>query len=158
MKALRPLIAGWLALTLSAGCTGARAHTPPAIRYGESACAECRMLINEARFAVTAVTNSGEPVAFDSTECLVRYLQRGGQSLATIWVHDYAGSRWMLADQAFYVASSELATPMGQGIVAVGSESEARALAAQVHGQVVTFAQLPTLIRRVAAANETRSE
>ena len=158
MKARRRLVAGWLTLALSAGCTGAHAHTPPAIRYGESACAECRMLINEARFAVTAVTHSGEPVAFDSTECLVRYLQRGGHALAETWVHDYAGSRWLPADQAFYVVSSEFATPMGQGIVAVGSEFEARALAAQVHGQQVTFAQLPMLIQRVAATNETRSE
>ena len=158
MGTFTQLMLGTLSVTLVAGCAGSSTRTPPPIRYGESACAECRMLINEARFAVTAVTSSDEPVAFDSIECFVRSLQRDGQRLAHMWVHDYAGSRWIPADEAFYVISAELATPMGQGVVAVGSASAARALAAQVHGREGTFAQLPTLIQRAGASHHTRSE
>ena len=114
------------------------------------------MLINEARFAVTAKTATDEPVAFDSTECLVRYLQRGGLPLAQIWVHDYNAERWLAADEAFYVASPALATPMGPGIVATASADDASRLAGTVHGRVLGFAQLATVIAKTTT-NETRS-
>lgn len=130
---------------------------PPAIRYGASACAECRMLINEARFAATAKTTADDAVAFDSTECLVRYLHRGGSPLRQIWVHDYHAERWLAAEEAFYVASSELATPMGQGIVATATADAASRLASTVHGRVLRFAQLAALVDQRATSDETRS-
>ena len=155
MRARRPLVwalSGWLA----AGCA-ASSESLPAIRYGESTCAECHMLINEARYAAAAVTKADEPVVFDSIECLVRYLHRDETSLARVWVHDYEADRWLVSDEAFYVASQELTTPMGQGVVATASASEADRLAGTVHGRVMRFAQLAALIDTTATINESRS-
>ncbi len=114
------------------------------------------MLINEARFAVTAKTATDDPVAFDSTECLVRYLQRGSPPLAQIWVHDYNAERWLAAAEAWYVASPELATPMGQGVVATASIEDANRLASTVHGRVLRFAQLAALVDEHTTSHETR--
>ena len=155
MCAVRGLVTTIASLLLS-GCA-ASSHGPPAIRYGTSACAECRMLINEARFAVTAKTATDDPVAFDSTECLVRYLQRGGPPLTQIWVHDYHAERWLAANEAFYVASSELATPMGQGIVATATEHDANQLARTTHGRVLRFTQLAALVNQRTTSDDTRS-
>ncbi len=130
---------------------------PPAIRYGASACAECHMLISEARFAVTAKTAADDPVAFDSTECLVRYLHRGGTPLTQIWVHDYNAERWLAVEDAFYVASPELATPMGQGLVATASADAANQLARTTHGRLLRFAQLAELVNQRTTSDETRS-
>lgn len=155
MRALRPL--AWsLSALFVAGCA-ASSGGPPTVRYGESACAECRMLINEARYAAAALTTTSEPVVFDSTECLVRYLHRRGASLARIWVHDYGADRWLVAEEAFYVASPELTTPMGKGVVAIATPPDADQLAGTVHGRVLRFAQLDELIDGTATANETRS-
>ena len=115
------------------------------------------MLINEARFAVMAKTATDDPVAFDSTECLVRYLRRGGAPLIQMWVHDYSTEQWLTATEAFYVASQELATPMGQGLVATASADEADRLASTVHGRVLRFAELAALINEHTTSNETRS-
>jgi len=155
MSALRGIavaLAGLLASSCAAAPSG-----PPAIRYGASACAECRMIVNEARFAVTAKTATGDPAAFDSTECLVRYLQRGGPPLAQIWVHDYDAERWLAAAEAWYVASPELATPMGQGLVATASADAASRLARATRGRVLRFAQLAESVNQHTTSDETRS-
>jgi copper chaperone NosL len=112
------------------------------VRYGESTCAECRMIINEARYAAAALTAAGEPALFDSTECLVRAVRRDPAALARMWVHDYGAERWLAAEEAFFVASPELTTPMGGGVVALATASTAEGLAAEVHGRVMRFAQL----------------
>ena len=98
-----------------------------------------------------------EPVVFDSTECLVRYLHRDGISLARVWVHDYGADRWLVSDEAFYVASPELTTPMGQGVVATASAPEAKRLAGTVHGRVMRFAQLAAVIGQTTTTNNARS-
>ncbi len=144
-----------LLAVLLAGCAASPVG-PPTIRYGTSPCAECHMLINEARFAAVALTGAGEPVLFDSTECLARYFRRHG-ALSRVWVHDYGSDRWLAAEDAFYVVSSKLMTPMGQGIVATASTPEANRLAGAVHGRVLRFAQLTALIDSSVAANEQRS-
>ena len=155
MRARRPLV--WaLSGLFAAGCA-ASSGGPPTIRYGESACAECHMLINEARYAAAAVTRTDEPVVFDSIECLVRYLRRDGTSLARVWVHDYGANQWLVSDEALYVVSPELTTPMGQGVVATASAPEAKRLADTVHGRVLRFAQLAALIDHTATTNEPRS-
>ena len=145
-------LSGWLA----AGCT-ASSVGPPTIRYGESACAECRMLINEARYAAAAFTKANEPVVFDSIECLVRYRHRHGNSLARMWVHDYGADRWLSAEEALYIASPELTTPMGQGVVATASASEADRLAGAAHGRVLRFAQLAASLGQRTTTNDPRS-
>ena len=155
MRAPRRFI--WVLSGLVAAGCAASSVDPPAIRYGESACAECRMLINEARYAAAAVTRTDEPVVFDSTECLLRFLRRNGTSMARVWVHDYGADRWLVSDEAFYVVSPELTTPMGQGVVATASAPEADRLAGTVHGRVLRFAQLATLIDNTATTNEPRS-
>ena len=155
MRARPPLI--WaLSGLLAAGCA-ASSSAPPTIRYGESACAECRMLINEARYAAAAVTAAGEPAVFDSIECLVRYLHRDGVSPARVWVHEYEADRWLVSDEAFYVASQEFTTPMGQGVVATASAPAADRLAGAVHGRVLRFGQLAALINDTIITHEPRS-
>ena len=114
------------------------------------------MLISEARYAAAASTQAGEPIVFDSTECLVRHVRRAGSSLARMWVHDYGADRWLAAADAFYVASPELATPMGQGVVATASAAEADRLAGTARGRVLRFAQLADWMDR-AAQDDTRS-
>lgn len=144
MAVVRALAATATAVWFLSGCA-ASSDGPPAIRYGASACVECRMLINEARFAVTATTAAGDPVAFDSTECLLRYLPRGGAPPARIWVHDYTAERWLAAEEAWYVVAPALATPMGQGIVATAGAEAANELAQTTRGRVLRWPQLAAL-------------
>ena len=151
MRRLRPTVRA-LAGLLLAGCA-ASSEGPPPVRYGASPCAECRMLISEARYAAAAFTRAGDPVLFDSIECLVRYLRGQGQPLARMWVHDYEADRWTPAERAFYVASAEIATPMGQGVVATAGADAADRLAGAAHGRVLQFTQLDAVINGAATSH-----
>lgn len=130
--------------TVLGGCGAKQMEGPPPIRYGHTACTECRMLINEERFAASLVTADEAVETFDSVECLLRRLDHHQpERLTRVWVHDYDSAKWLDAQDAWYVQSADIATPMGRGLVAVGTEAAAKRLAAAAHGRVMRFHEIP---------------
>ena len=130
----------WLPLgAILIGCQADLVDRPPTIRYGEEPCAQCRMLIGDARYAAVLVTVAGEAQKFDEIGCLIRYRAQHPEPPRAVWVHAYRTDEWLAADQAVFVQSAELATPMGSGIVALANEEEARGVARQTSGAVVPF-------------------
>ncbi len=129
-------------LLVSMGCQASPPlDKPPDIRYGEDACDQCRMIISEPRFAAAYVTPQGEVRRFDDIGDMVLFLL-DQQEEGTLWVHDYETEDWLKADQAFFVISQALYTPMGYGVVALGDEERAKKLAAENQGEVVSFKEL----------------
>lgn len=132
---------------LLAGCSsGVAVDTPPEIRYGEESCDQCRMIINEARFAAAYVTRSGTVRRFDDIGNMLLFDAARGEEVVVFWVHDYDTAAWLKAPQAFFVVKSGILTPMGHGIVAVKDHARARELA--VAGAVLSFAQLRDRLRQ----------
>ncbi|HEX6385678.1 MAG TPA: nitrous oxide reductase accessory protein NosL [Anaerolineae bacterium] len=125
---------------LLAGCrSGANLEEPPEIRYGEDVCDHCNMIISEPRFAAAYVTPQGEVRRFDDIGDMVAYHQERGEQVHVFWVHDYATEEWLKAENAFFVVSEDLITPMGSGIVATAGQDEADKVVARWSGQVLTF-------------------
>jgi nitrous oxide reductase accessory protein NosL len=149
------LTVGLLSAASVGGCGARDADGPPPIRFGQSSCTECRMLINEERFAASLVTADDEVELFDSVECLVRRLGRHrSEQPKQMWVHDYQASRWLDATGAFFVHGSELRTPMGGGLVALDTEQAAVQLATEVRGKVVRFDELPRVVDESTTSNK----
>ncbi len=138
----RTLLSLALIGSLLLGCRSPQLDKPPDIRYGEDACDRCRMIISEARFAAAYVTRQGETRRFDDIGCMVQYHQEHAEEVAVFWVHDFETEEWLRADQAFFVRSAAVHTPMGYGIVAVGEESRADRWAASLQGEVLTWSEL----------------
>ncbi len=131
-----------LVLGLSvAGCQASREH-PPQIRYGRDVCAQCGMIISEARFAAAYITKRGDWRFFDDIGDMLEFSRTHREAVAVFWVHDYESDEWLKADSAFFVHSVQLRTPMGHGIVALSSRERAEQLARQVQGQVLHFTEL----------------
>jgi copper chaperone NosL len=103
--------------TVMSGCMRKQSDLkPPAIRYGEDPCAECRMIISEPKFA--AVLYDGrEWKKFDDIGCLETYQAKPSIS-GKAWVHDYATEAWIEKDLAIILTSDEIQTPMGYGKIA----------------------------------------
>jgi len=99
------------------------------------------MIINEARYAAAYVTDDGETRRFDDIGGLVAYTQEVTEDVAVYWVHDFDTEEWLKGDAAIYV-TSDLATPMGFGIVAFTDPDRAEAWAAEKGGMVMTFTEL----------------
>ncbi len=128
-----------LLVLLIAGCQ--QAAQPPTIRYGEDACAYCRMLINEAPYACAVETAEGEIRKYDDFHCMFRDSERSQPK--RYWVHDYnKPDRWLDGTKVFYVQADALQTPMGSRTLAVATRQEAERKAQQLKGKVYSFEQI----------------
>ncbi len=126
----------WLTLLLLVSCQ--QAVQPPTIRYGEDACAHCRMLINEAPYACAIETEEGEVRKYDDFNCM--FLDSERVKPKRYWVHHHdKPDQWLDGEKAFYVRADALQTPMGSRTLAVATRDEAGRKAKQLNGQVLTF-------------------
>ncbi len=142
-----------LSLSLLVACGGGSdLNEPPDIRYGEDVCERCLMIINEARYAAAYVTPDGEPRLFDDIGGMAAHIDEAlddgapedgvPEDVAVYWVHDYDTEEWLKAEEAFYVESEDLATPMGFGIVAFAVRERAEEWAAEQGGTLRSYSEL----------------
>ncbi|MFO7589131.1 MAG: hypothetical protein R6X22_13870 [Gemmatimonadota bacterium] len=123
-------LAATLATLLSAGCGPAG---PVPIVVGEDVCDHCVMAIEEPRFAAELVTERGRIYRFDAIECLAGYvLERAGEDPlvadAGLWVTDVrAPGAWLRVEEARFLRSPEIPSPMGMHLAAVPAEAGAAA-------------------------------
>lgn len=113
-----------LLAVLFAACGDKPQTGPVEVHYGEDVCERCRMIISDPRFAAQYVTKKGEAKKFDDIGCLAAELKTdGGEDIASgIYVADFAAGGWIDARKAHYLKSVDIASPMGYGIAAFGSE------------------------------------
>jgi copper chaperone NosL len=131
------------------GCSG---NGPPNVRYGQEECAHCRMIVNDERYAAAAVTPAGEARKFDEVGCLLDYLKEHPGDGGRLWVRAFKPAGWLDARTAVYVHGPKLQTPMGSGLAAVATRAEADALAGEIGGKVLTYAELGDFLARQAEA------
>lgn len=137
------LLLALIFFTASACTSNANAGpTPPTIHYGEDLCDFCGMIINDERYAAGYVTREGEDYVFDDIGNMFRHHLQKQAEVTAFFVHNYDDKAWIRAESAYYVRSSKLTTPMQSGLAAYSSSEKAKALAAEVQGEMLTFDQL----------------
>lgn len=131
-------------VSLLAACTPApTGPTPPEIVYGVDVCEACGMIISEARFAAATALDGGEALRFDDIGDMLAYHASRPEIDVRAWfVHDHPSETWLEGHQATFVQSSEIASPMGHGIVAFADPAEAEAYALEIGGEVFTFDEI----------------
>ena len=117
---MRTLFVILIALLLAA-CES-KPRGPVALERND-ACASCRMVISERRYAAELSDRDGEVFKFDDVACMLRFAHSRGiqQATAKFYVTDFAhGSDWIDATQSYFVKmKSSVSSPMASGIVAV---------------------------------------
>jgi copper chaperone NosL len=123
------------ALSLSLIALGACAPDgPAAVAWDRVACAHCRMLVSDPRFAAQLQLEDGEVLHFDDPGCLLSARAALARPVRAVWFHDSGGEGWIAEADVAFVRGLE--TPMGYGLAAVragsapGALSVAEALAA----------------------------
>ncbi len=130
------LVATWV------GCGGGRPE-PVEIVVDEDICSFCRMAISERRFAAELVTPGGRVELFDDIGCLADWLRENGRPAgAGIFAVDFATGKWLVADEAVYVRSPDLPTPMSHGLAAFADRPAAETARAELGGEVVDWAEV----------------
>ena len=109
----------WLmAAGLIAGCRPVDISRPPAVRFGEEACASCRMIIGDEHFAAALVEPTGDALKFDDIGCLIEHEEGRIRPDAAYWVRDAGSGAWLDAREARFAHSPSVASPMGFGLAA----------------------------------------
>ena len=129
---------------IAAGC-GKPDLKPVSIASGDI-CAFCKMAISEKRYAAEILDPDGQPVTFDEIGCMISFMKkRPEQQVAASFVTDYQTGQWIAVEKAFFVRSSNYATPMGSGIVAFSDGAKAGEQAAANKGELWTSGQFSQL-------------
>ncbi len=110
----------------------------------EDMCRHCKMAISERRYAAEFLSKDGDPYKFDDIGCMVRYLETGQEKkdVVAYFVMDFHSQEWIDAEQAYFVKSSSLKTPMGGNIAAFKYMSGAEEATAAYGGKPLRFADL----------------
>lgn len=107
-------------------------------------CAYCKMAISEKRYAAEFMDSEGQTFKFDEIGCMINFIKekKNATKVTTYFVMDFDERQWIKADDAHYVSSSELATPMSGGIIAFKNESKAEEAISKYHGKLIRFEDL----------------
>ena len=128
-----------LVVLVFSGCQ--KGAIEPVALAPEDMCSFCRMSISEKRYAGELIDNEGQAFKFDDIACMIRFTRekRGQGSIAARFVMDFDAKTWNRAEDAYYVKSNEIKTPMSGGIVAFKDESRAKETAGQYGGTLLRF-------------------
>jgi nitrous oxide reductase accessory protein NosL len=126
-----------------AGCDAPSADGPPEIRLGDSVCDECNMIISDQRWATATVVEGPrgpEPLLFDDFNCQVNHeVEHPELVVLARWSFSHATSEPVRTEDAMFLMSPNLRTPMGSKAAAFSSSSEAQAAQAELTGDVMAF-------------------
>ena len=138
------IIIHWSLVIFLAACSSDPAEVqPPEMHYGEDVCDACGMLISDAKFAAAAVEEDGTAHKFDDIGDLVsHYAAHPGTKVKAYFVHDYPSENWLRAEQAFFIVSPRIQTPMAHGIAAYADRAAAAAAAQKYGVKIMTFDEI----------------
>jgi copper chaperone NosL len=107
------------ALLAAMSACGSGTPSPARLETGSVACANCRMIVSNARFAAQIVAPGEEPQFFDDLMCLANHLRRAAPKAGAVaYVADHLTGEWVAARRAAFTRAPEVSTPMGGGIIA----------------------------------------
>jgi copper chaperone NosL len=114
---------------------------PEALQYGHDACQTCKMTLVDKKFGAELVTAKGKVYKFDDVNCMAGFMNSGYLNDETIsykLITDYTQPGKLIpAEEAFYLKSDNIRSPMASGIAAFESEASLRK-----HKETLTGIQL----------------
>lgn len=131
----------WVALQ---GCS----VKPEPLRYGEDACHACRMTLMDTKFGAEVVSVKGKVFKFDDMNCMVNFLNSGTlteRDVAYRLVVDYTvPEKLIAAENAYYVKSDEIRSPMASHIAAFENRQDMDGHKKTWDGIYLTWGELVT--------------
>lgn len=87
---------------------------PVPVAWDRVACARCRMLVSEPRFAAQAHMRGGAVHHFDDPGCALLWADDNQAELHELWFRDLVSDQWLRRGEVGFVAAEP--TPMGYGL------------------------------------------
>lgn len=136
-----PLARSAALITVMILATSCAPDAPRALVAGTDECAQCRMMITDARFGGEVITRTGRVLTFDAVECLADYVNAADTTaLRGVWVSDFEHPGiWVRAEDAVFIAGATLSTPMGRSLLALGATASPDAATRRYGGRATTW-------------------
>lgn len=116
---------------------------PRDLEYGRDECYYCSMKIVEKKFGAQMVTEKGKIQMYDSAECLIQdVLNHPEKKYSFLKVTDYLTDKWIDADQAYFLVSQNIPSPMGANLSCYKSQKEVDALQKKNGGKVFNWNEI----------------
>ncbi|MBN2366844.1 MAG: nitrous oxide reductase accessory protein NosL [Calditrichaeota bacterium] len=112
-------------------------NRPPEILWGTDVCDECRMIINESRFASAYITENREIRRFDDIGCMITFENETAENVQKRWFRDFYDDIWIKPPEAFIFHSAEIITPMASGLISLNSSDGVQQLKNRYSGQLI---------------------
>lgn len=129
-----------LALLILSGCNVSQQP----IDYGNDACHFCKMTIVDKQHASEIVTTKGKAYKFDSTECMIHFLDDfDNKTIALYLSNNYTNPEELIdATNATFLISDQIPSPMGANLSAFKSNEEASRLLNAKGGDLFSWEEL----------------
>ena len=117
---------------------------PKEIAYGEQECHFCRMTIVDKQYAAQIVNGKGKSYNFDAAECMINYTKGIDKDKVSLQlVTDYNNPENLIeVENATFIISAEMPSPMGANLTAVSSMEEADLLLKDKSGEIYNWEEL----------------
>lgn len=126
-------------LLVTAACQTTKI-TPVALAP-EDMCSFCRMAISEKQYAAEVIDSEGGAFKFDDIGCMVNFVEskKNKAPIAAYFVMDFDKRDWVKAEDAYYVRTSEVTTPMNGGLIAYSTQSQAQQAVDKYQGKLLRW-------------------
>jgi copper chaperone NosL len=124
---------------------------PEPIRFGSDLCVYCKMMISDTRYGGELVTAKGKIYKYDSAECLAAWtltekLKPG--AIHSLWVVDFNHPEKLIdANQAIYLQSKDLRSPMGLNLSAFSERNTAQKVEQLYIGSLLDWDDVQSLVK-----------
>lgn len=121
---------------------------PQPIDLGSDQCAYCKMMITEQEFGSQILNRQGRSFKFDSVECMAAFdLNDDGENLHSKWVPDFLDrDTWLHAEEAVYLHSETLRSPMGLYLSAYATRNQALEMKEEYGGDVINYSRVKEIV------------
>ncbi|NIP30900.1 MAG: hypothetical protein GTO02_13960 [Candidatus Dadabacteria bacterium] len=121
-------------------CGNSEEIKPVSINYGQDICERCKMIISEERFSSQILLKDGLIYKFDDLGGMIHYIVENKismESVNKIYVKDYNTKKWLIAEEAIYVSTDKIKTPMNFALLAVDNNDNALELVSRYNGEII---------------------
>ncbi|MEO6732688.1 MAG: nitrous oxide reductase accessory protein NosL [Ferruginibacter sp.] len=138
LNSISILIIGLLSFSLTGCSTG-----PQPIRIGMDNCDYCKMTISDNRFGAEIVTKKSKIYKFDDEHCVIAFLHSkkiNREQIAGIYFIDFSAPHQLIpAEEAHFLQSPGLKSPMGGNIAAFSNEDSLVKLLPTIYGNKISW-------------------